>query len=331
MTFAGLPYVPYEEVEGRPHVVVDGAAQDGTVLTLSHWPHSPTPDDLLADTSAEIVLRAIEDPARFDGAAAVTNNHPDQDGLMGIWAVVHPRDALERADRVAGVATSGDFAVVRDDASRRAEAAITTLMGMAMDAGEDPYVAVLPSVLDVLDHTDAYEHLWQAAEAAWDAGSAALADGTVTITEDAALDLAVITVPADVAVPAGPVLCTATPMVRMFVNHGDACEYHDRYETWVKYVSRRVPARVDLASLAEALTAAEPGGARWSYDGVGALGPALQVVDGTSGLDPADVLARLRATLVAAPPAWDPYAPSPAGCDEVGRDRQGRNRREDDA
>lgn len=310
MKFAGLPYAPYDDLLGRPHIVVDGSAQDGTVLTLSHWPNSATPDDLLADTSAEIVLRALEDPSRFGAAEAVTNNHPDQDGLMGIWAVVDPAAAIARADQVIGVAASGDFAVVRDDASRRAEAAITALMGAAMDAGEDPYAAVLPQVLDVLDHTDRYEVLWRGAEEAWDAGNAALADGTVTIVEDLALDLAVVTVVPTAPIPAGPVLCTATPMVRMFVDHGAACEYHDRYETWVKYVSRRVPARVDLGPLAAALTADDPGGARWSYDGVEGLGPAFHVVAGTSGLQPAEVLRRLREALVAGSPAWDPYAPT---------------------
>lgn len=310
MSFAGLPYAPYDALEGSPHVVVDGAAQEGTVLTLSHWPNSGTPHDLLADTSAEIVLRALEEPARFGGAEAVSNNHPDQDGLMGIWAVVDPDAARARADVVVGVATSGDFAVVLDDASRRAEAVITALMGTAMDAGEDPYAAVLPRVLDVLDHTGRYEDLWRPAEAAWEAGHAALADGRVSIAEDAALDLAVVTVAPGTPIPAGPVLCTATPMVRMLVDHGDTCEYHDRYETWVQYVSRPLPRRVDLGPLAAALTADEPGGARWAYDGVASLGPALHVVDGTSGLPPADVLRRLRDALAAGPPAWDPYAPT---------------------
>ena len=316
MSAVALPYAPYDSLRGSPHVVVDGAAQDGTVLTLSHWPNSATPDDLLADTSAEIVLRAMEEPSRFGEAEAVTNNHPDQDGLMGIWAVVDPDAARARADRVIGVATSGDFAVVLDDASRRAEAAITVLMGVAIDAGEDSYAAVLPRVLDVLDHTDRYQDLWRPAEAAWDAGNAALADGTVTITEDTALDLAVVTVAPEVAIPAGPVLCTATPMVRMFVDHGDACEYHDRYETWVKYVSRAVPARVDLQPLAAALTDDEPNGARWAYDGVAALGPSLHVVSGASGLEPAEVLRRLREVLWTAPPAWDPYAPTRLGSEQ---------------
>ena len=311
VTFTGVPYAAYADLRGHPHVVVDGAAQDGTVLTLSHWPNSATPDDLLADTSAEIVLRALREPERLAGATAVTNNHPDQDGLMGIWAMVEPEAARDRSDLVIGVATSGDFAVVLDTASRRAEAAITALMDRALDAGEDPYAAVLPHVCEVLDHLDRHEDLWRPAEESWDAGNAALADGTVTITEDHALDLAVVTVPADVAIPSGPVLCTATPCVRMFVDHGGASEYHDRYETWVKYVSRLVPARVDLVPVAASLTADEPDGVQWAYDGVGALGPALRVVTGSSNIEAAEVLRRVREHLVSAPPAWDPYAPRP--------------------
>jgi hypothetical protein len=48
-------FVPEQDVRGAPNVVVDGAREEGTVLALSHWPASGTPDALRADTSAEIV------------------------------------------------------------------------------------------------------------------------------------------------------------------------------------------------------------------------------------------------------------------------------------
>src|SRR5271166_6532835 len=62
-----LPYVPVEELGDRPHVLVDGATRAGSVLTLSHWPQSPTPAALARDTSAQIVFAFLH-AARGDRA-----------------------------------------------------------------------------------------------------------------------------------------------------------------------------------------------------------------------------------------------------------------------
>ena len=52
-------------------------------------------------------------------------------------------------------------------------------------------------------------------------------------------------------------------------------ELVQRYETWVRYASRRLSARVDLAGLAETLDEIEEGPARWAFDGIGAMTPRL--------------------------------------------------------
>jgi hypothetical protein len=36
-------FVPYEALGESPNIIVDGAPNDFTVLTLSHWPKSGTP------------------------------------------------------------------------------------------------------------------------------------------------------------------------------------------------------------------------------------------------------------------------------------------------
>jgi len=314
----GLTYLPYGDARGQPHVVVDGAAQDGTVLTLSHWPGSPTPDDLLADTSAEITLRALAHPERWDGARIVTNNHPDEDGLMGIWVLTDPDAARALADEVVAVATCGDFGVVRDRAAFRCATTLWSFMAKALAAGDDPYAATLPRVCEVLEHPDAHAERWQSADATFELATDALAHGVATIEQVPSLDLAVVTLPADGTTPGADALhsdpgssaiCTATDSVRLFVVQGDRCEYRDRYETWVRYRSRAVPRRVDLTPLAARLTAADPGGARWVYDGVGAITPRLHVVSGVSSLAPDTVRAELEAELAVAPAAWDPDAP----------------------
>ena len=55
-----------------PHVVVDGSAQPGTVLVLSHWPGMPTPDALRADLSAEIAFHYLDHPELHVDAEFVT-------------------------------------------------------------------------------------------------------------------------------------------------------------------------------------------------------------------------------------------------------------------
>jgi hypothetical protein len=62
-----MRFVPFHQLDGQPHVVVDGGPTDGTRLTLSHWPASPTPVDLLDDLSAQIAFRALERPGLLDG------------------------------------------------------------------------------------------------------------------------------------------------------------------------------------------------------------------------------------------------------------------------
>ncbi len=68
-------FVAYEELSRTPNIVVDGSGNAATVITLSHWPKSGTPQALKADTSTEIVFNYLATP-RFHVTASkgfVTN------------------------------------------------------------------------------------------------------------------------------------------------------------------------------------------------------------------------------------------------------------------
>src|SRR5580765_4089729 len=107
-----MRYAIYESINDEPNIIVDGSGNLGTILTLSHWPHSGTPQEFKADTSAEIVLNFLRSPRRAEfeaKAEIVSNNHFDEDGLMSVWAMINPEQALELHERVIGVATAGDF------------------------------------------------------------------------------------------------------------------------------------------------------------------------------------------------------------------------------
>ena len=53
-------FMPYVEAAQHPNIVVDGAANESSVLTLSHWPKSGTPWPLKADTSVEVVFNYLD-------------------------------------------------------------------------------------------------------------------------------------------------------------------------------------------------------------------------------------------------------------------------------
>lgn len=76
-------YVPYEEATRRPNIVVNGAANDSSTLTLSHWPNNGTPWPLKGDTCVGIVFNYLDNPAWHRDVLPVTNNHLDEDGLIG--------------------------------------------------------------------------------------------------------------------------------------------------------------------------------------------------------------------------------------------------------
>src|SRR5262245_61496807 len=108
-----MQFVPYTNVEAVPNVIVDGAATRNTVLTLSHWPKSGTPADLRADTSAAIVFNYLDSPRFHVGASAVSNNHFDEDGLVGIFAMLNPALAAAHRDLLIDAAQAGDFGVFK--------------------------------------------------------------------------------------------------------------------------------------------------------------------------------------------------------------------------
>ena len=97
-------YVRYDEAAEGPNIVVDGANNDNAVLTLSHWPKSGTPWPLKADTSVGIVFNYLDDPRWHRDVEVVTNDHFDEDGLIGLFCLLEP--AFADRHRALGVEAS---------------------------------------------------------------------------------------------------------------------------------------------------------------------------------------------------------------------------------
>ncbi len=340
----GLGYVPYERLGERPHVMVDGAQRRSSVLTLSHWPASPTPKAFWRDLSAQSVLaflaaargrldvpadakpevaRAVE---AAEMAEAVTNDHFDEDGLMSVWSAMVPDSALRVADLVVDVASCGDFGVVSSDEAAQVSFAVGPLAeevaGPGAGTGER-YLAMLGRVAELLGHPARYRRYWADEFAAYELGKDAIAEETVMLETDGAVDLAVVSRPsrprlaelngrlpgAAGGLPIHPVAVhSATTASRVLAFDGDFCECYFRYEGWVRYLSREVPLRPDLAPLAAELSSLEPGDVFWEANPVGAIVGRLQPSgEGRTEIAPEKVNEVVVGYLASSPPAWDPF------------------------
>jgi hypothetical protein len=334
---ADLRYLPYGALFGAPSVVVDGSPAPGTVLCLSHWPGIASPPEFFADLSAEMAFAYLDAFDRHGEAAVVSNNHFDQDGLVGLFALVAPTEALPRRELLIEVARAGDFAVT---ASRRA-----ARISMALSAFADPertplhrlpaeydaqtaelYRHLLERLPDVCDRPERYRDLWGDEDATLRASGALLASGAVTIAERPDVDLAVVSVSGDAPAGGGHrfagqwvsglhpmALHNATERGALLTVQGRHYQLTYRYESWVRYRTRAVRPRVDLAPLAEQLNAEEAaagGTATWVAERVSALTPVLSLADpdaDESRLAPEAVLSAIATHLRDAPPAWDPF------------------------
>ena len=331
-------YVPYHELGGLPNVIVDGAANEHTVLSLSHWPKSGTPSGLMRDTSAEIAFAYLEAPELHGNVDVVSNNHFDEDGLVALFTLLEPDVASAERDRLVDVATTGDFGTYRHrDAARivftlsaHADPKLSPLPAELFKS-PDPYdqeqtaglyrntLDLLPALLTRLDD---YRCYWQEEDEHLSRSEELIERGVVVIDEHPELDLAVVRIPEDLesrrdhrfAQPVSAVchpfaIHNRTPRNRLLLIQGQAMELQYRYESWVQFASRRPLPRVDLADFCARIGAEEEAG-RWVFDGVDEITPSLRLEGASASSIPAERFIRdLCAFLKDAPPAWDPYDP----------------------
>jgi hypothetical protein len=314
-----LTYTPYGALDSVDNIVVDGAGQPSTLLTLSHWPHSGTPAELRADLSAEIAFRYLDEPALHLDARAVSNNHFDQDGLVSVYALTDPEDALRRRDRLVDVARAGDFGKFEDRSSAAVAFTIAQLGG-ELDT-DDPYPEMLRRLPEILDHPDRYAGYWEREDAHLRASEHAIASGAVTIDELPEVDLAVVQVPDDLpALTAHRFSRTtsqvlhhmavhnATDRLRILYVQGNRYEFQYLYETWIQLASSRPMPRVELDGLVAQLDELESSGGKWSFSGAGDIAPTLQLLDAdASSIGPDSFRSLLVDALRTGAPAWNPY------------------------
>ena len=66
-----MRFLPYAQSASLPNIIVDGSANESTILTLSHWPKSNTPSELKRDIEerADLDLAVVRVPADLAAAA----------------------------------------------------------------------------------------------------------------------------------------------------------------------------------------------------------------------------------------------------------------------
>jgi hypothetical protein len=328
-----LRFLPYSESVSVPNIIVDGAANARSVLTLSHWPKSGTRREWKRDTSAEIVFAYLDSPQHHVPVDVVSNNHLDEDGLVGVFALTDPATAESRRDLLIDIARAGDFGVFasRDAAriaftiSAHADPQTSPLPGTIFkqrypEMAAELYVRLLNILPRVLANVNDYRSLWENEDAKLTASEERIEAGRIWIKEEPELDLAVIRVPGDLDV--GAVhrftqrrLAECHPMAihnrtncnRIVLVQGNRIEMQYRYESWVQFISRKPLARVDLSPLANELNQQETTRSRWVFDGVDQITPKLHLEGEAESSIPVEaILNRLRQCLRDGPPAWDP-------------------------
>jgi hypothetical protein len=330
-------YLSPHLLDGSDHLIVDGAPRRGTVATLSHWPGTPTPAGLRADLSTEIARLARR---RSDllpvGVDTVSVDHFDADGVLAVALLVVDGLDDEHGPVLVEAARVGDFDVVTDSRAALIAFALNGLQrqvaaehagvsgpgdGAVLACDGDATGRALDVVFALAADPDRFEPWWRDEWRAYDASRQALAAGRVTIEEVPAVDLAVVRLDPGMdgtatgwkSAPLHPAAVhSATTCLRVATVTGDRVELRYRYESWVRLVSRRPRPRVDLDRLAAELTALETGGARWVFDGAGALRGALHLTepDASTTIDTERLIELMRRGLRSAdhgPAAWDPY------------------------
>jgi len=327
-----LRYVPYQDLNGQPSVIVDGSPAEGTVLCLSHWPGIGGPPEFQADLSAQMAFAYLPAYDRHGAAAAASNNHFDQDGLVALYALVRPEQALARQELLIDVARAGDFATYTHRDAARISMTLSSyatpdrspMTGLSEDyhtMSAQLYSEMLDRLPELADHPERFRDVWAEEDASLTASERAVAGGGVTIEEVPELDLAVVNVPAGAPSAGGHrfagrwdeglhpmAVCNATERTALLVIRDGSCEFSYRYETWVRLQTRRPRPRVDLAPLADQFNAAETGPGQWVAEPVSSLTPTLRLTGAEgSSLSPASIRAAVEERLRTGVPAWHPY------------------------
>ncbi|UOQ76381.1 hypothetical protein MUN84_17740 [Hymenobacter sp. 5516J-16] len=248
------------------------------------------------DTSAGSVLRALREPTTSGlEAAAVTANHFDIDGFVGVWALLNPALALRHEPLLRQVATLGDFREINwaDPLADHALQLVCWLNAEEKNRFYEPFGAparrrredeasaekfawFLPRFAAVLENPAVGQAAWEPEYSRVKQAAAIMQSPATTIRRYPEIGLMVVRTPEPVPYYAlfGPT--TGTDMV-LSLYDGQRYEFEYKYTTWIDLESRPTLPRLPLQALANCLNELETGARRWTFDGITDTGPLLRL------------------------------------------------------
>ena len=298
LTVADMParyFVPFGQLRRQPTIVVDSTGL-GAALTLAHWRGAATPTTLRDDTSAGSCLCALRASAVPGfAAAAVTANHFDIDGFVGVWALLNPILALAHEPLLRLVATLGDFREIDWD-NPLAKHALQLVCWLNAEektrfyepfgaparrrredeASAEKFAWFLPRFAEMLQHPAAGRAAWEPEYTRVQRAVAVLQGPLTQRTEYPEIGLVVIRTPAP-----GPYYAlfglTAGFDWVLSLYDGQRYELEAKYTTWIDLESRPTLPRLPLPALAARLNELEINNYRWAADPLTDTGPLLRL------------------------------------------------------
>ena len=288
-------FVPFQQLRQQPTIVVDSTGL-GAVLTLAHWRGAATPEPLRDDTSAGSVLRALRVPD-MPGleAAAVTANHFDVDGFVGVWALLNPELALHHETLLRLVATLGDFREIdwQHPLANHALQLVAWLNAEEKVRFYEPFGAparrrredeasaakfawFLPRFAEVLENPKVGRAAWEPEFERVKQAVAVLQSAATSVRRYPAIGLTVVRTPEPLPYYA---LFSPSPGTDIVLSlyAGQRYELEYKYTTWIDLESRPTLPRLPLDALAARLNAREQMPRRWTHDGITDTGPLLRL------------------------------------------------------
>ena len=288
-------FVAFQKLRQQPTIVVDSVGL-GAALTLAHWRGAATPEVLRDDTSAGSVLRALHAP-EVPGmeARAVTANHFDVDGFVGVWSLLNPELALRHERLLRLTATLGDFREL-DWQDPHADHALRLVCWLNAkekelfyvpfgapalrrredEASAEKFEWFLPRFQQVLENPEVERSAWEPEYERVKKAAAVLQGSDASLAHYPEIGLVVVRASKPLPYYAlfGP---TAGYDMVLSIYDGQHYEFEYKYTTWIDLESRPTLPRLPLDTLAAQLNAQEQAPHRWTFDGITDTGPLLRL------------------------------------------------------
>lgn len=287
-----MEFVPYHQADPSRCIVVDGQLADA--FPLSHWRGSNIHEHLADDTSAAIVLNAIQLNIPQLQFPQVTANHYDIDGLVGVWSLLYPQKALKHDLLLRHVALIGDFREVEPEnpLSMLALKIVLALNHLEKklfyppfgekqeaEACVNKFQTFIPLFSQLIEDVEQFRDAW---EEDWKKFMHGLNIARkAAVTHHSSIRLTEIHLEEPIPYYAFTWLAKDADMI-LSVYPKNRYELEYRYTTWVDAAKRITFPRMHLEPLAEILNELETTSYRWMAEDILDTGPILRL--GNEGL-----------------------------------------------